>query len=108
MIEAIAKRKYWEIVVAGVLCSVTVVLLLAFAGRWASYTWPAAGVGVQVAYFVISAAAAWIVTGIFVEAAFYKARRQRLQALLDEVMDDIAGYYEELAIDLEEKEAGRG
>jgi uncharacterized membrane protein (DUF485 family) len=119
MIKAIARRKYWEIVVAGVLSSVTIILLLAFAARWLTATWHGAGDGIHIAYILISAATAWIVTGIFIEAAFHKHRQKQADLALDRIMDLIAGhqalgvaspYYKQGApvVDLAEKEDDRG
>lgn len=108
MIKKLSQLKYWQLAVLGLVASALAVLAVSALLRAAVAAWPQAGEASLTAYVIIAAAVAWISVGIFTEAAFYKARLQRLQALLDEVMDDIAGYYEELAIDLEEKETGRG
>ncbi|HEX9227899.1 MAG TPA: hypothetical protein VF885_14950 [Arthrobacter sp.] len=92
MIKAISRWKYWQIIVVGLASSITAVLLVAFAGRWATATWPGADDGIHIAYVIVSAAAAWIMVGIFAEAGFYKRRRKEADAALDRIMDVIAGH----------------
>lgn len=96
MIKSIAQLRYWQIAVLGLFSSVTAVLLVAFAARVVRVNWPEAHDGIQIAYLLISAATAWIVTGIFIEAAFFKHRRMLAQreadAALDRIMDVIAGH----------------
>lgn len=92
MIKAIAQWKYWQIIVVGLLSSITAVLLVAFAARVARVNWPEAGDGIHIAYTIVSAAAAWIMVGIFAEAGFYKRRRKEADAALDRIMDVIAGH----------------
>lgn len=92
MIKALSQRKYWEIAVAGLVTAVVAVLLVAFAGRWAASTWPAAWAGIHIGYVIVSAAMAWVVVGIFAEAAFYKRRAVLAREATDALMDEIAGY----------------
>lgn len=100
MIKDISKLKYWQIAVIGVAVSVTVMLLLAFAARVAVVNWPAARDGIHIAYLITAAAAAWIATGIYIEAAFLKHRRKQI----DDVMDQIAWHQpidlDDLAVEL--------
>jgi hypothetical protein len=93
MIKYLAQRKYWEIAVVGLISSVTIMLLLAGMGRWARDTWPTAGEGIGIAYLIIASAAAWISVGIFIEAAFYKGRKERAEFLRDEALDAISDLY---------------
>ena len=108
MIKAIAHWKYWQIVVVGLLSSVTIILLLAFAARWLTATWHGAGDGIHIAYLIVAAATAWIVTGIFIEAAFYKHRQKLANEALDRIMDVIAGHQALGVALLDDEEADRG
>ena len=103
MIKRISNFKYWEIAVAGVLSCAAVLVVLHFFSDWAAHNWPSSG-GVHLGYLIIAAASCWAVTGVFIEAAFYKQRVQLAVELLDDVMDDIAGYMELV----EAKETDRG
>jgi thiol:disulfide interchange protein len=96
MIKAISHWKYWQIIAVGLCSSLTTVLLVAFAARVVRVNWPAASDGIQIAYVIVSAAAAWIVVGIFAEAGFYKRRhamaRLEADAAMDRIMDLLAGH----------------
>lgn len=92
VIKNIARMEYWQIIVIGLCSSLTAVLLVAFAARVATVNWPEAAGGIHIAYTIVSAAAAWIMVGIFAEAGFYKKRRKEADAALDRIMDIIAGH----------------
>jgi hypothetical protein len=94
MIDKLTKLKYWEIAALGISVTVTAILLVAFATRWFVGTWPQTDEAAHIAYVIVSAAVAWVSSGIFVEAIFLKHRLARIAGALDNVMDRLAGFTE--------------
>lgn len=87
MIRKIAKLKYWEIAVTGILATTAAMLAVFFGGRWAVDTWPGAYDGIQIAYFISAAVVSWGVVGIFVEAALTRYRTSQVDGALDQLAE---------------------
>lgn len=94
MIKKLSKLKYWEIAALGISVTVTAILLVAFATRALVGTWPQTDEAAHIAYVIVSAAIAWISSGIFIEAIFLKHRNARAASALDNILDMIAGFDE--------------
>jgi hypothetical protein len=95
VITYLSRYRYWQIITGGLLAAVAGIWVVAFAAVWAAHAWPQAADGIHSAYFIVAAIAAWVIIGIFTEAALLKRRTKQVQAALDRVMDIIAGHTKE-------------
>jgi hypothetical protein len=86
MIKKLATLKYWEIVALGLSATIAVMLGILATTQWVINTWPQATQAANMAYLILTAATAWVLVGITVEACMQRRRNKVISAAVDNII----------------------